>query len=182
MGTNLLNQASYLGNEVVTTTPADNKIVAGEEYFISDVATITTGDNLDFVLDLTDCEKRIVALPIEVKASSEKCYVYLYEGVAYSGGTETTMLNRNRNSSNVMPCKVYAGATISDTGKQIIKRASFSSGNPQQSKGVDVGASTLPMPLKDGSVYLLRITNTGAASTEVDYEAYFCECKKWSVK
>lgn len=102
--------------------------------------------------------------------------VRIYEGVTTSDdGTEVTMLNRNRNSSNTAPITLHTGPTVSDYGTLLGDQV-MPTGGGIFGIGGGAGAATIfgEWVLKPSTLYVVRLTNIsgGAQPAGVEMRVY----------
>lgn len=89
-----------------------------------------------------------------------------------TGGTTTTPLNRNRNSSNASLVTAKTGATISEEGSKLVEFSIGSGGNPKTRSGGQNGEND-EIVLKPGTAYSLKFSNIGEIDSTVFYFSLF---------
>lgn len=137
-----------------------HQVHEGESFQVtSPPAALASGASIDFrlVVGAVLPTTRAPHLDIEVDATVET-WVYLYEAPTTSAnGTQQTVHNRNRGSTNTPSATVWLGPTVSAEGV-LLSSWIIGSGN----KGGGSSRGSLEWVLKPSTVYLIRMTAKAA--------------------
>lgn len=157
---------------IITTTYADDGSVEGIGHNMNGIETLTGGQGVNFLIDLSSvpAESYIFVLPIIVTTSLEDVTVKLYENTDYSGGTNHTTFNVNRNISNNRNFVITKNATGATKGTAIRQR--FISANFFHSGTKE---SITFLIFNTSMNYLFEIVNSGSITTTVTYDALIFE-------
>lgn len=150
-------------------TDEHHEVHAGSHYFIKDFTDLGNGATQDILIvtpDETAWAHLVLAVTHELEAS-----VQFYEDTVVSAnGTEQTIFNSNRNSSNTAGCKIYEGPTVTTVGTLLEQDQKGSA-----KKFGGAGRSADEIILKQNTNYLLRTTNQTASDNLVNWELVFYE-------
>jgi len=112
--------------------------------------------------------------PANLTATANTMLITVAEGATFTGGSATTPLNLNRNSSTRSLATVTAGVTPSG-GITVFQRVVGGGSNPLNNTGGAAG-SEHERVLKPGTTYSIKIDNIGATTASTGYfEIYWYE-------
>ena len=158
-----------MSGKLVAIEYEHSQIHEGIMFTILEVTDLTNGATRDLFVISPDTTKW-THLVWEIEHELETT-IQFYLGTTYSAiGTEITSFNRNGNSGNVATTKVYHTPTITDVGTLI--------GTIQQGDGKKAGGSdrlSNEFMLKQGAVYLVRITNATASNNLISVKLNWYE-------
>lgn len=152
---------------IIAIPPEHHEIHCGDSYTAHHVADLGNGASIDYLITVPDWGDPVsgddpfgnqgikVAHFLGELSGESEADVFFYESPTITAnGTALSVLNRNRNSSNVDLLAIYQGATVSATGTEL-EHTRFGSG-----RGVGGGVNrTDEWVLKNNTSYLVRVTN-----------------------
>ena len=105
--------------------------------------------------------------PTSVSSSANSGTISVIEGGSYTGGTDTTSYNRNRNSATVTTMQaIKRGTTEAGAGTTLYAFQVGSGGSVQSRSGGSVSGEAEEWVLKPNTQYSVKIVN-GATTTSV---------------
>ena len=147
----------------------EHEIHEGNHYSISGYDTgVDNGDTIDFTVTTPDTDV-VANMRFYVEGLTDGVKIEIYKGATgVSGGTASTPVNSNGNSTNTSDMVVKKDPTISDDGTCIFTQAS---GANRKIGKIDHGQI---MPLAKNTTYVYRLTSLGAANN-LSYGGFWCE-------
>jgi len=121
---------------------------------------------------VTPSGKYVHLRPTSIGSTKNLGLFTIAEGSTMTGGTTTTPLNRNRNSSNASLVTAKTGATISEEGSKLVEFSIGSGGNPKTRSGGQNGEND-EIVLKPKTAYSLKFSNIGEIDSTVFYFSLF---------
>jgi len=140
------------------------EILEGNRYFYNQSKTFTNAEVADYVIEVGDNCIRFV---FDLSSTASGFTFATYEDVTVAeDGTELTILNSNRESSNTSDCTLRLGATVTAITDEVVIRtgAVGTDGSPVARLAGTVDAQH-ELVLKPNKKYLIRITNLATANT-----------------
>lgn len=129
---------------------------------IVNAGTISAAYDIAFTTPTVASGKFIHWRPTGITSSSNYVQFALYEGDAFTGGTDVTPINRNRLSSGVSVMQDFVqGATVTPSGTLIDIGGVGTAGNPGSRSGGTEGANE-ELVLKQNTDYVFTLTPAGA--------------------
>lgn len=129
---------------------------------IIDTGSISAAYYIAFTTPSVASGKEIHWRPIGSTSSANYVQYTLYEGDSFTGGTDVTPINRNRNSDGTTLMQSFVkGATATPTGTIIDLSGIGSSGIPRARSGGGDGANE-ELLLKQNTNYILALVPDGA--------------------
>jgi len=162
---------NIFGGALIAIAPEHHEIHCGDSYTAHHVADLSNGASIDYLITTPNWgtvdgdnpgENQAIKLAHFVGEINGKAEisVWFYEAPTVTNvGTGLSVVNRNRNSTNVDYLTMRYGATVSATGTEL-EHAKFGAG-----KNIGGGInSTDEWVLKNNTTYLLRVTNDTTSS------------------
>lgn len=160
----------YDGNKAITIqgfTELNSKL--GNQFEASFLAEgIAPDANVDLIFQVGSSDDVLIK-DIIAEFNSDQVQTMLYKNPTFTGGTAIDIYNLNERDGKPEDVIILGGATVTDTGTQvaptITSLGSTEVGNRVVSTaGLTSGAERV---LAKGVSYLYRITNTGAANSDI---------------
>lgn len=137
-------------------------------------STPSVAAGASYVMEITTPKGVYVHLrPVSVSSVSNVGAFKIAEGTTFSGGTDITPINRNRNSTKAVRSSVKTGIAITVEGTNTLVNFSIGSGgNPTVRAGGQNGEND-EWVLKPETTYSLKFSNIGATDATVFYFTIF---------
>lgn len=158
---------SFSGDALVATNYSDDYIVQGRGYQIVKRIDHTSGQTQKLAVDFTGVsnDKAIFVMPISFTANGQ-FEINTYSITAYTGGTDYTPLNLNRNSSNVAQTVIKHGVSSDDTaGADVRQYLVGSGGNPASRAGGSTSAAFAVITNNESILLIETVNKAGADAT-----------------
>jgi hypothetical protein len=152
----------------------DSFIRSGRVYQIDDIITLTAGQTISFVAEVTE-DTEIFVLPISVLSEKAKLRLNIYEDTDYTGTIALNVFNLNRERNRQTTLEVRGNVTGTTKGNVIRKHlvlGQAGQGNANDVLGVGV---TNALVLNRNKKYLVELQNVDIVDTEVEYTATWVE-------
>ena len=154
---------------LITVGPAFDASIRGEVFFLTDVITLGSGGDVEFVFNVPASDLVLMTASI---SSGGEATIELFEGpTGVSGGTTRTSFNFNRNIATAADMTVVENPTISGAGTKLSEAQIGQAGQGNASIGGETGGGLI---LKSSEAYLLAITSL-AAGNNISYDFVWTE-------
>jgi len=156
---------------LATILEAHRKIHEGDGYYVKNFTSVGSGASIDFLFAVAD--NIVPHMQWQIASESEGEF-FLYEDVEVSdNGTPVTTFNCNRNSSNEPSLKAYSSPTLAggslgdDSQGGTLISASIVGSNKETTAN---RITTYELIGRAGTTYWIRLTNTSASTSWIDYD------------
>jgi hypothetical protein len=163
---------TYVDNEVTAM------IEAGQAFTANSNAVITINANTTLYIQLVtpaspEIHLRDVSLNITKGGASVPTNMYLSEApTVTTDGTQLTIFNTNRNSTNTATMIVYSGSTVSNTGTRLLAYVTHTDWETYVSPSY---TSPFKWILKPSTKYLITIENPSNQSISMTWFVFWLE-------
>ena len=167
---------SFSKNAIKATTYLDDYIIQGFVFSLSAVQTLNASATINFLLTPISTGYSVIMPPFDIKSSATYVKILIYEDTNYTGGTAvTSLINRNRTSTNTFKSTLTTGATGASKGNLLITHAIFASDSPAGSAVSASAGSSIPLILSPAKKYLVEIANQEAVTTNIEIDVLIPE-------
>lgn len=133
-----------------------HEIHSGNHFYICGFETEATDGEINFAVTTPDTTKELHMLFFTEGTARTEFYVY--EGAAVTGGTATTSLNNNRNSTNVSVATIVKDPTINTAGTLIFSQSKGLEGaTPSKADNEGLIKRENEIILKRNTTYVFKI-------------------------
>ena len=148
-----------------------HEIHQGTHFYVCGFETLGDEDNADFSF-VTPYTLKQVHMTFYISGTSET-QLLVYEDSLFTGGTNVTVFNNNRNSTKISNSSINMNPTINDTGNLILSESSGKAGTtPSRANFGSLISRERELVLKEGTKYLFRIKSK-------DSDNIISYCAEW---
>ena len=161
-------------NNVIAISQVHQKIHEGKHYFVTGSDALNTGDTVEFVIE-TPTDRDI---HMSFAYTSNKAFTMeAWEDVTYTGGTDTTPVNSNRQSTNSSALVVKKNPTTVDTtgATKIIESIAIGTGGRRFNPTEVLSSRENEIVLKRGTKYYYKLTSDEDGATVTYYGSWYEE-------
>jgi hypothetical protein len=152
---------SFSKDATVNTSYLDNEITKGNIFSAIFSETFATPDTTYYTLK---CAEGTYLLPLSAQCSAGTLTVTLYEDSDYVGGSEISLLNRNRTSANTATSVLKEGSSGTNKGNPI---AVIVVGLAGRGTFLGGGGGSLAPYILTADTYLIEVTASEACTANL---------------